>query len=137
MLTRLDGDEAAKKKRSKPASRRQEHAVYGAAETVIIDRGRKGVPIAAWNEADARRKSPDLTPEGSGETRHGRLIQEKGLVVVDKWTVWIIKDRRKTVEHSIPIPTDVGRVFSRVSVGSGYTLREPTGRTYGNGDDVK
>ena len=44
VLTRLDGDDVPKKKRSaKPASGRQEHA-FMALQNLIIDRGEKVVP---------------------------------------------------------------------------------------------
>ena len=86
MLTRLDGDDVPKKKRSaKPASGRQEHA-FMALQNLIIDMGQKRVLIAAWNDAH-KGKSPDLTPEQRNTAR--QALQDKGLVVVDNFMCWI------------------------------------------------
>ena len=89
VLTRLDGDDVPKKKRSaKPASGRQEHA-FMALQNLIIDRGEKVVRVADWNEAH-KRKSPDLTPEQRNTAR--QALQDKGLVIVDDLKCWINKD---------------------------------------------
>ena len=89
MLTRLNGDDVPKKKRSaKPASGRQEHA-FMALQNLIIDRGEKVVRVADWNEAQ-KRKSPDLTPEQRNTAR--QALQDKGLVIVDDLKCWINKD---------------------------------------------
>ena len=89
VLTRLDGDDVPKKKRSaKPASGRQEHA-FMALQNLIIDMGQKRVPIAAWNDAH-KGKSPDLTPEQRNTAR--QALQDKGLVVVDNFMCWINSD---------------------------------------------
>ena len=89
VLTRLDGDDVPKKKRSaKPASGRQEHA-FMALQNLIIDRGEKVVRVADCNEAH-KRKSPDLTPEQRNTAR--QALQDKGLVIVDDLKCWINKD---------------------------------------------
>jgi len=89
VLTRLDGGDVPKKKRSaKPASGRQEHA-FMALQNIIIDRGEKVVRVADWNEAH-KRKSPDLTPEQRNTAR--QALQDKGLVIVDDLKCWINKD---------------------------------------------
>jgi hypothetical protein len=89
VLTRLNGDDVPKKKRSaKPASGRQEHA-FMALQNLIIDRGEKVVRVADWNEAH-KRKSPDLTPEQRNTAR--QALQDKGLVILDDLKCWINKD---------------------------------------------
>ena len=89
MLTRLDGNDLPKKKRSaKPASGRQEHA-FMALQNLIIDMGQKRVPIAAWNDAH-KGKSPDLTPEQRNTAR--QALQDKGLAIVDDLKCCINKD---------------------------------------------
>ena len=67
VLTRLDGDDVPKKKRSaKPASGRQEHA-FMALQNLIIDRGEKVVRVADWNGGSGAAR-PRL---GQGESGSG------------------------------------------------------------------
>ncbi|MAB51378.1 MAG: hypothetical protein CMG80_06460 [Marinobacter sp.] len=94
VLTRLDGGDVPKKKRTlRPASGRQEHA-FMALQNVIIDRGEKVVPVSAWHDAHTL-KSPDLTKGQKGSDR--QALQNKGLVVVHEGKCWINNDLSEKV----------------------------------------
>ena len=91
VLTRLDGDEAARIKRSKPLNEDQKIALE-ALRNVIIDTGRDRVPSREWADAHGG-KLPDKDPKRRGDDRTALI--KKGLVGADKWTVWLIKENKE------------------------------------------
>ena len=91
VLTRLDGDEAARIKRSKPLNADQKIALE-ALRNVIIDTGRDRVPSREWADAHGG-KLPDKDPKRRGDDRTALI--KKGLVGADKWTVWLINENKE------------------------------------------
>ncbi len=91
VLTRLDGDEAARVKRSKPLNADQKIALE-ALRNVIIDTGRDRVPSREWADAHGG-KLPDKDPKRRGDDRTALI--KKGLVGADKWTVWLINENKE------------------------------------------
>ena len=93
VLTRLDGDEAARIKRSKPLNADQKIALE-ALRNVIIDTGRDRVPSREWADAHGG-KLPDKDPKRRGDDRTALI--KKGLVGADKWTVWLINENKELI----------------------------------------
>jgi hypothetical protein len=91
VLTRLDGDEAERIKRSKPLNADQKIALE-ALRNVIIDTGRDRVPSREWADAHGG-KLPDKDPKRRGDDRTALI--KKGLVGADKWTVWLINENKE------------------------------------------
>lgn len=88
VLTRLDGEKPAKKKRPRALSINQQLALE-ALRNVVIDTGNKVVSASLWHE-EHRQKCPDLARQRAGEARHALI--EAGLVAADKNKVWLVND---------------------------------------------
>jgi hypothetical protein len=88
VLTRLDGDEVPKKRKSGGLSVNQQMALE-ALQNVIIETGNQAVASSLWHEAH-KAKCPDLARQRAGEARH--KLMEKRIVASDGNRVWIVNE---------------------------------------------
>ena len=88
VLTRVDGSEVPKKRKSAGLTANQQMAL-DALQNVIIETGNQAVSSSLWHEA-RRVKCPDLARQRAGEARH--QLMEKKIVASDGGRVWIINE---------------------------------------------
>jgi hypothetical protein len=88
VLTRVDGDEVPKKRKSGGLSVNQQMALE-ALQNVIIETGNQAVASSLWHEAH-KAKCPDLARQRAGEARH--KLMEKRIVASDGNRVWIVNE---------------------------------------------
>ena len=112
MLTRLDSEQPAKKKKAKGLPVNEQLALE-ALRNVVIDTRNKVVSASLWHE-EHRQKCPDLAWQRAGEARHALI--EAVLVGADKNKVWFIYE-------SIELTMDIRFRSERPSDHFGMSVR--------------